>query len=319
MTKPLVSVIIPVKNGLFYLKEVFEGIFSQKTDFVYEVIVVDSGSTDGSLELTKNYPIKLLKILPHEFNHGATRNFAIEQSTGEFAVLITHDATPANSSWLQNLVEPLIKNTELAGAYGRHIARPHEDPIVEYGLKDHFYRMSLKSPPIWSKDADYEVRKGEYIFFSNNNSCLRRSVWEKIRFRRTEMAEDQQWAEDILEAGFQKAYINDAVVMHSHSYPAREWLRRSFDEYRSYLGLGLVVKRGLRVTIKNALWLWRNDLRILKKLPASNLYRIQWGVRRFFIDWAIAFGQYFGTNFDKMPETFLGFFSMQLRNKRAVR
>jgi rhamnosyltransferase len=314
----LVSIVIPVKNGFPNLPLVLEAVSQQETDFPFEVVIIDSGSSDGSLELARRYNAKLLEISPHEFNHGSTRNQAIAASSGRFVALLTHDAIPADRHWLKNLVTPLLTGDgKIAGVFGRHIARSNEDPIVEVGLYNHFDRFHRSGRRTWCKDADYQQKRGEYVFFSNNNSCMRKDVWEKIPFNHTDMAEDQQWAEAILEAGYTKAYAHDSVVIHSHSYPTGEWMRRSFDEYRSYFKLGLVETRGLKQTVKNALWLWRNDVRELRKLNKSKIYKIIWIWRRFWISWAIALGQYFGTNFDKLPKSWLGFFSMQLRNIRA--
>jgi rhamnosyltransferase len=314
----LVSIVIPVKNGFPNLPLVLEAVSQQETDFPFEVVIIDSGSSDGSLDLARHYKAKLIEISSHDFNHGSTRNQAIAASSGRFVALLTHDAIPADRHWLKNLVAPLLKGDDkIAGVFGRHIARSNEDPIVEVGLHNHFDRFHRSGRSTWSKDAEYQQKRGEYVFFSNNNSCMRKDVWEKIPFNHTDMAEDQQWAEAILEAGYTKAYAHDSVVIHSHSYPTGEWMRRSFDEYRSYFKLGLVETRGFKQTVKNALWLWRNDVRELRKLNKSKSYKIVWIWRRFWISWAIALGQYFGTNFDKLPKSWLGFFSMQLRNIRA--
>ncbi|RYZ86498.1 MAG: hypothetical protein EOP04_13765 [Proteobacteria bacterium] len=136
----------------------------------------------------------------------------------------------------------------------------------------------------------------------------------------THMAEDQQWAEDILRAGFKKAYADNSLVIHSHSYSAKEWLHRTFDEYRSYFDLGLVQRRGFLSACKNAIWLWRRDARLLlASQKKSWAYLAVWLYRRFWISWAASLGQFFGTNFQKMPNSSLEFFSMQSRNKRSNR
>jgi len=314
----LVSIVIPVKNGFPNLPLVLDAIARQEVDFTFEVLVIDSGSSDGSCELVRQHKARLIAIKPQEFNHGSTRNVAIGASRGAFVALLTHDAIPADRHWLKNLIAPLRNSDEkIAGVFGRHTARPNEDPIVEIRLNQHFERFHQSGRLSWSKDADYQQKRGEYMFFSNNNSCLRKAVWEKIPFNHTDMAEDQQWAEAIIEAGYAKAYAHDSVVVHSHSYPTGEWMRRSFDEYRSYFKLGLVQTRNLQQTAKNALWLWRNDVRELRRINRSKAYKIGWIWRRFWISWAIALGQYFGTNFDKMPKSWIGFFSMQTRNIRA--
>lgn len=314
----LVSIVIPVKNGTRYLAEVLEAVGRQETDFAFEIVAIDSGSTDGSLEILKKHGVRLIEIDSHEFNHGSTRNLAISKTRGKFVVLLTHDATPADSSWLKNLVAPLLKDEgRIAGVFGRHVARPKEDPIVELGLVRHFERFRRAGRQVWEKDANYEANRGDYIFFSNNNSCLRKSVWEKIPFKHTDMAEDQQWAESVIEAGYAKAYAHDAVVIHSHSYSAKEWMRRTFDEYRSYYKLGLVGRYGWKQSCKSALWLWRNDLRDLFRMSASRSFKMVWAWRRLWISLSIALGQFFGTHFERLPEGCLSFFSMQLRNIRA--
>ncbi|MGL6337900.1 MAG: glycosyltransferase family 2 protein, partial [Waterburya sp.] len=103
----LASVVIPVKNGDEFLDEVLQQVLSQKTDFAYEVIVIDSGSTDRSLEIIKNYDVNLIQIDAKKFNHGLTRNLGVQKSSGEFIAFVTQDATPVNDQWLQNLVMPL--------------------------------------------------------------------------------------------------------------------------------------------------------------------------------------------------------------------
>ncbi|MDQ3231704.1 MAG: glycosyltransferase family 2 protein, partial [Pseudobdellovibrionaceae bacterium] len=86
----LVSIVIPVKNGYRYLREVLEAVGGQETDFAFEIVVVDSGSTDGSLEVLKKHNVQLIEINSHEFNHGSTRNLAISKTRGQFVVMLTH-------------------------------------------------------------------------------------------------------------------------------------------------------------------------------------------------------------------------------------
>lgn len=107
-----VSVVIPVKNGAEYIDEVLQSVFSQTCNFDYEVIVIDSGSTDRSLEILKEYDVKLIQIKPEKFNHGLTRNFGVENSQGKFIAFLTQDATPVNDRWLQNIVDPFLENPD---------------------------------------------------------------------------------------------------------------------------------------------------------------------------------------------------------------
>ena len=158
-------------------------------------------------------------------------------TTGEFAVFITQDAKPANSQWLFELVSSVEKNSNIAGAFGRHIAYPDHGPFIARGLDNHFEGLKefgtlvrLEHPDQYQNDEEY---RQALHFFSNNNSCIRRSVWEKIPFDDVDFSEDMVWAKNIIEAGYQKAYSHTAVVYHSHSFGFIENIQRCFDEARS--------------------------------------------------------------------------------------
>lgn len=302
MSKNLVSVVIPVKNGEEFLDEVLTSTLSQKTDFPYELVVIDSGSKDSSLEIIKKHDVKLIQIPSHEFNHGLTRNLGVENSDGEFIAFITQDATPANENWLSNLISPFADNPQIAGVFGKHIARENCDPIVSINLDHHFDNTISPVRKCWHKDEGYEANKGIYVFFSNNNSCIRRSVWEKIPFRKLEMSEDQNWAQDILEAGLVKCYEPTAIVIHSHTYSPIEWFQRNFDEYRAYKKIGLIETASLKHSIKSASVLSISDTKSIVRNPElSILEKSSWTYKRILSNFGIVFGQFFGARYDKMP------------------
>lgn len=237
------SVIIPTKNAGDILRRVLPSVLSQKTDWPFEVIVIDSGSTDGTVDYVRSLPdIVLMQISPAEFGHGRTRNLAISRAQGEFCALLTHDALPQDDRWLANLVAPFAEDAGIAGVFGRHIAYPEHGAYVTRDLDQHFQGFDVL-PRVVSRAMDperYESDRGwrqALHFYSDNNSCLRRSVWEAIPYPDVEFAEDQIWADTIIKAGFKKAYARDAAVYHSHDYDALDQFRRAFDESLSFLVL----------------------------------------------------------------------------------
>lgn len=119
------SIVIPVKNGGELLDRVLEKVFEQKTKYEYEVICVDSGSSDNTIEIVKKYPCRLYQIAPQEFGHGKTRNYGASKGTGEFIVFITQDALPANEYWLENLIDAMKVDDEVVGGFGRHLSLIH--------------------------------------------------------------------------------------------------------------------------------------------------------------------------------------------------
>jgi len=231
------SVIIPTKNAGPLFKKVLDAVLSQKTPWDYDVLVIDSGSTDGTVEYARKSGVSLHQIPAKAFGHGKTRNLGISLTTGEFAVMITHDALPASEFWLFELVKAVEQSDDVAGAFGRHIAYAHDGPFLARDLQLHFNGF-LQWPPVVRMDdkerykADQGYRQVLH-FFSDNNACLRRSVWEKIPYPEVDFAEDQLWAGQIIEAGYGKAYADKAVVYHSHTFGFIELCRRSFDESRA--------------------------------------------------------------------------------------
>ena len=90
------SIIILAKNEEENIGPCLEAVFSQKTGFDFEVIVVDSGSTDGTLDIVRSTPARLFEIPPGDFDHGGTRQYGAKQARGEYIVTLVADATPGS-------------------------------------------------------------------------------------------------------------------------------------------------------------------------------------------------------------------------------
>ena len=240
------SIVIPTKNGGSRFSDVIRAIKAQKTTYEYEVIVVDSGSTDNTVSLAKDAGFKVYEIEPKDFGHGKTRNYGASLGRGEYIIFLTQDATPADDKWLDAMLSAMYANPDAAGAFGRHL--PYEDCNLpdQQMLENHFnrfldagdkvsesvivYYLDDRSRERFETDKDFEQL---YAFFSDNNSCLKRSVWEEIPYEDVDFAEDQIWAKAILEKGLKKLYVDDARVKHSHDYPLKEYGKRYFDDFKA--------------------------------------------------------------------------------------
>lgn len=230
-------VVIPTKNGGPLFQRVLQQALLQETSFSFEVLVVDSGSTDQTLSVVAKSNARLLSVRAEDFQHGATRNFAVSNTEAEFVAFLTHDALPANKFWLANLIAKMELHSDIAGAFGRHRAYPHCDPFTADELERLFDH--LKSLPAVHRIEDRERYSSDIgyrqllHFFSNNNSCLRKKVWEQIPFPSVDFAEDQAWAQKVIESGYAKVYADDALVFHSHTFNTVETFRRAFDESKA--------------------------------------------------------------------------------------
>ena len=233
------SVIIPTKNGGGLLRRVVDEVLNQKTDFDYDLTIIDSGSTDGVIDAISklgNSKIQIIEISSEEFGHGRTRNQAIAQTTGQYIAVITQDATPASDYWLQNLVRDIERDSRIAGVFGRHLTYPEADIFTKRDFQMHFDSF-LEEPVVWLEDKKrYQENQGyrqKLHFFSDNNALLRRLAWKEIPYPDVSFAEDQQWAKLVIEAGWKKGYSDEGAVYHSHNYTLLDLFRRSIDESRA--------------------------------------------------------------------------------------
>jgi O-antigen biosynthesis protein len=267
---PTVSVIVPVKNGARYLGEVLDAVARQRVEDEVEVLVVDSGSTDGSPEIARSHGAAVLDIPPSEYGHGRTRNLAADRAVGDRIVFLTQDATPAGDTWLARLVAPLDARARVGLSFGPHLPRPDTSPMIARELTEFFASFAAGESRV-----DEAARAGDpgSGFFSNVNSAMLRECWEEVRFRDVEYAEDQAFARDAMAAGWRKAFVADAGVLHAHDYPWTEFMRRYFDEYR---GLRETTGHIEPVRPAHVLSRLRQDLRYVRRTDSRGAQRAAW-------------------------------------------
>lgn len=229
---PDVSVVIPTYDAGPEFESVLEAVFNQRSDFTYEVLVVDSGSSDGTLKLARRYPARILNVPKPEFNHGGTRNRGISETRGEFVAMIVQDALPADESWLQGLVENLAGDEKVAGVYSRQVPRPDCNPFTRYALENHFTNLPERREQTIDDAAGYEAlpppQKLALVTFDDVSSCLRRSVWEEHPYKHLSFGEDIDWSERVMKAGYKIVYEPRSAVVHSHNRPAFYELKRAY-------------------------------------------------------------------------------------------
>lgn len=273
------SIVIPVKNGGELLDQVLGKVFAQKTQFQYEVICVDSGSTDNSLDILKKYPCRLYEIPPQDFGHGKTRNFGAGKGTGEFIVFLTQDALPADEFWLENLIRGMLLDEDIAGGFGRHIPYPGCNVLDNRDINLHFKGFGETNTVHWMEDRERYQKDEGYThflaFFSDNNSCVRRSVWEKYPYPDVNFSEDQIWMKRMIELGYKRVYCPDAAVYHSHNYPLNTYFKRYYDEYkgvyrihkyRMFQNVFQMIHGSLRLTKSDIHYIWSRKNYIPQKL-----------------------------------------------------
>jgi rhamnosyltransferase len=317
-----VSIILPTYNGIEYIDEVLQAIFSQQTNYKYELIVIDSGSTDGTVDIVKKYPARFYSIDKKDFGHGKTRNYGASLAKGKFLVYITQDATPAHEKWLDELIGCFSLDPLVACVFGRHIPREDCNPITKHDIVAHFNNFTTSDQPLLQYVADteegwdhYYKNQGWMAFNSNVNSAIRKDIWAKIPFRDVIYSEDQLMGRDIMENKYKKVYSPKAAVIHSHNYPLGQYLKRFFDEYRGLqLTLGYIdqitlvrlIPASIKATINDAKYIWN-------ECEYSTLKKVYWIYFAFWLNVFRRLGAYFGGRHDKLPTAAKRFFSLEKR------
>jgi GT2 family glycosyltransferase len=231
-----VTVAIPVRDGGELLARTLTAVSRQTV--AHELLVCDSGSTDGSAALAETYGARVLKIAPRDFSHGGTRNLLMEEATGAHVALLTQDAEPADEHWLERLLGGFTLAEDVGIVYGPYRPREHAPPPARIELERWFASLSPDGSPRLEQLHEHERGLpaieliGRRGFFTDANACLARAAWERVPFRDVPYAEDRVLAIDMLRAGYAKTFMPDAAVVHSHDYTTLQELRRCFDEWR---------------------------------------------------------------------------------------
>jgi rhamnosyltransferase len=242
MTGPTkVSVVIPTLNAGPEFEELLNKISKQQGDFDYEILVVDSGSTDGTDELARRYGAVVHRISRQEFNHGATRNLGISLARGRYVVLTVADAVPLDERWLSAMVVNLERDQLVAGVYGRQIPHPEASALTRV-LVSNLASASLERREQFAVNPEQyhklpPAKRRRLAAFDNVSSCLRRSVWEEMPFEETNFGEDIRWGKRVTEAGYKIVYEPRSAVFHSHERGSGYDLRRYYVDQRVLLEL----------------------------------------------------------------------------------
>ena len=214
------TVFIPTWNAGPEFPGILRAILGQQIDRPMEVLVIDSGSTDGTVELLRRQPVRLIEIPQSEFNHGLTRARAVGEATGDLVAFVTQDARPSDPHWLQRLVD-CFDDPVVAGAYSCQLPRPDANPFIKHRLSQWAASQTerriqhVESPEVFEALAPLE--KLGRVAFDNVSSAVRRRDALEIPFRRRQFGEDIDWARRVVLAGRSIVFEPGSKVVHSHN------------------------------------------------------------------------------------------------------
>jgi rhamnosyltransferase len=196
---PSIAIIMRAKNEMPHVQRALERLKSQ-TIHPIPLFAVDSGSSDGTLEVLKEHGVELTRIKSGDYVPGKVLNDAISRAPQDIIVLLNADAVPQSDDWLEQLVLPIIGNRADA-TFSKQIARPDARFIVSYDY-----------------ERAYNPEKMDPGFFSAVSCAFRRDLWEQTRFPDRGYAEDVAWAGLCITEGARFQLVESSVVEHSHNY-----------------------------------------------------------------------------------------------------
>jgi len=221
-----VSIIIPTKNGGADFAQCLGMVHAQRYEGKFEVIAIDSGSTDDTLNTIKGYPTKLLTIKPEDFGHGKTRNLAARLAEGRYLVFVSQDSIPASTEWLSKLTRN-FEDPEVIAVHGKQIPRKGTNPVECFFLN--------RTYPDYRKVSQQHTPKKttiEDIFLSTANAAIRRDIFEGSPFSEEVLcAIDVEWTKRMILSGLRLKIVYDpeAKVFHSHNFTLLGVLQKYFD------------------------------------------------------------------------------------------
>ena len=209
----LVSIVVRCYNEEAQIGRLLSGIWEQ-THRNVEIIVVDSGSTDSTVDIVRRHPVKLLRISPEQFSFGRSLNLGCSEASGEFIVLSSAHVYPVYHDWLQKLLSPFA-GPKVALTYGKQRGTDNS----KYSER----RILAK----WFPEESNLRQTGP--FCNNANAAIRRELWDRIRYNEELTGlEDMEWAIRATALDYHLAYVHDATVIHNHD----ESPGRIYNRYR---------------------------------------------------------------------------------------
>lgn len=218
-----ISIIIPTLNAEHEIEALLIALDRQSIQ-PNEILVVDSASEDKTIELVQKHKrVRLLEIDRQDFNHGTTRDMALNESSGAFVCFLTQDAVPVSDDYLKRLVAPMVEDSNIALVSGRQLpkadARRFEQLVRCFNYPD--------SPSVRSK-GDLEKLGIKTFFASDACSAYRRTAYlECGGFDHVNTNEDMLMAARFIASGLKVAYEPRAEVYHSHNLTPSEQFARN--------------------------------------------------------------------------------------------
>lgn len=278
-----IGIVIPTYQGASHLPHLLPILI--KTG--YPILVIDSSSTDETVEIAQSFGVQTVTIPKEEFRHGSTREWGRKQLKTSIVVMMTQDAYPSSPSFIDHLTQPLLQK-RASLAYARQL--PHRGA----GLIESFHR-NFNYPEISQLRGMEDLPTyGTFTFFCSNSCAayLNSALDEIGGFPSVSFGEDTAAAARMLDQGHKVAYVAEAVVYHSHAYSLKQEFKRHLEIGASRYFVESFLKSGEKDEHRGKIYAYA----MLKFLFKKNPLKIPYALLHLFVKWL---GYKIGKNYTK--------------------
>jgi glycosyltransferase involved in cell wall biosynthesis len=223
-----VTVVIPTRNAGKDFPYFLKKLKHQKGLREIETVIVDSGSTDGTLEIARNEKVRVIEISPEDFNHGYSRNKGAEHAEGDYVLFLVQDALPLTDRWLWELAMALEEN-DLAAVSCAEYPRSDCNLFYQWIIWNHYQTLNLDKDRILGWDESC----GTYLGLRSNSqinsvaTLIKKDIFTRYKFRK-KYAEDLDLGIRLIQGGHRIGFLYSTRILHSHNRPAYYFLKRSY-------------------------------------------------------------------------------------------
>jgi glycosyltransferase involved in cell wall biosynthesis len=199
---PTCSIVIRAFNEEKHIRKLLDGIQHQTLKDI-QIILVDSGSSDQTVHIAKQYGVNIVNIQPQDFTFGRSLNLGISLTKADFVVFASAHVYPVYPDWLEKLLEP-FSDPKVAISYGKQRGM-ETTQYSEHRIFEHWF-------------PDVSTNNQNHPFCNNANAAIRKKLWDLHAYNETLPGlEDLEWAKWAHEQGYKIAYVADAEIIHVHN------------------------------------------------------------------------------------------------------
>lgn len=221
----MISIIIPTWQASNCLSSLLTSLVSQ-TVKDYELIVIDSSSTDNTLDIAKSYDAGIVVIPKSDFDHGATRTLAAKKAVGDIIIFLSQDVLLCDEYSIENIIKPFGRDNQIVAVFGRQLPYPNTSLFAQHLRLFNYADISYVR--VLSDRQKYGIKT---VFFSDSFAAYKKAALQEIGYFRNRLifGEDTCAAANLLWKDQKIAYAANAKVFHSHNYSICQDFRRYFD------------------------------------------------------------------------------------------